>query len=209
MGWAKMISVNNLPMGQVKMVQIIDEWADCLEAIAGQQDRQSFVSLFKHFAPQIKGYARSSGLTMMGDALADELVQETMTNLWRKAHLFDRNKASATTWVFTIARNLRVDLLRRQSKHMTGLTSDDLWEEPATEGDHTDGIHQHHMANHIQAGITRLPLEQRQVIGKVFLEDKSHQEAANDLNLPLGTVKSRIRLALKKLRIGLEDLGHV
>lgn len=204
-----MIDIERLPTGQVRMVQIIDEWADCLEAIAEQQDRQSFVQLFKHFAPQIKGYARSSGLTMMGDALADELVQETMTNLWRKAHLFDRNKASATTWVFTIARNLRVDLLRRQSKHMTGLTSDDLWEEPATDDDQTDRIHQSHMAHHIQAGITQLPLEQRQVIGKVFLEDKSHQEAANDLNLPLGTVKSRIRLALKKLRIGLEDLGHV
>lgn len=204
-----MIDIERLPTGQVRMVQIIDEWADCLEAIAEQQDRQSFVQLFKHFAPQIKGYARSSGLTMMGDALADELVQETMTNLWRKAHLFDRNKASATTWVFTIARNLRVDLLRRQSKHMTGLTSDDLWEEPATDDDQTDRIHQGHMAHHIQAGITQLPLEQRQVIGKVFLEDKSHQEAANDLNLPLGTVKSRIRLALKKLRIGLEDLGHV
>jgi len=204
-----MIKTERLPTGHVQMVQIIDEWADCLEAIAEHQDRQSFVQLFKHFAPQIKGYARSSGLTMMGDALADELVQETMTNLWRKAHLFDRNKASATTWVFTIARNLRVDLLRRQGKHMGGLTSDDLWEEPATEDDHADWIHQHHMAHHIQAGITQLPLDQRQVIGKVFLEDKSHQEAANDLNLPLGTVKSRIRLALKKLRIGLESHGHV
>lgn len=204
-----MIRTEKLPTGQIQMVQIIDEWADCLEAIAEHQDRQSFVQLFKHFAPQIKGYARSSGLTMMGDALADELVQETMTNLWRKAHLFDRNKASATTWVFTIARNLRVDLLRRQSKHVTHLSSDDLWEEPVSEGDHSDWLHQRHLAHHIQAGITQLPLEQRQVIGKVFLEDKSHQEAADDLNLPLGTVKSRIRLALKKLRIGLEELGHV
>lgn len=204
-----MISTDTLPTGQVRMVQIIDEWADCIEAIAKEQDRQSFVSLFKHFAPQIKGYARSSGLTMMGDALADELVQETMTNLWRKAHLFDRHKASATTWVFTIARNLRVDLLRRQSKHMTSLSSDDLWDEPGSEGDQSDGLHQYQLAQHIQAGITQLPLEQRQVIGKVFLEDKSHQEAAEDLNLPLGTVKSRIRLALKKLRIGLEELGHV
>ncbi|MCH8552244.1 MAG: sigma-70 family RNA polymerase sigma factor [Natronospirillum sp.] len=181
-----------------------DEWADCLEAIAERQDRKSFVNLFNHFAPQIKGYARSSGLTAMGDALADELVQETMTNLWRKAHLFDRSKASATTWVFTIARNLRVDLLRRQRKHHTTLSSDDLWQEPHTEGDGADWVEKGYLERQIRLGIAQLPVDQRQVIGKVFLEDKSHQEAAEDLNLPLGTVKSRIRLALKKLRVGLE-----
>lgn len=185
-----------------------DEWADCLEMIAGGQDREAFARLFRHFAPQIKGYARSSGLTMMGDALADELVQETMTNLWRKAHLFDRAKASATTWVFTIARNLRVDLLRRQNKHQGHLDSDDMWNEPHTDGDGSDWVEQSGVERHIRMGIGRLPVEQRQVIGKVFLEDKSHQEAADELDLPLGTVKSRIRLALKKLRVGLEVEGY-
>lgn len=191
--------------GGPSTVSAFDEWADCLEAIASEQDRASFVQLFKHFAPQIKGYARSSGLTSMGDALADELVQETMTNLWRKAHLFDRRKASATTWVFTIARNLRVDLIRRQSKHQSNLSSDDLWQEPHTEGDGSDWVAQSAIERKIRTGISYLPVDQRQVIGKVFLEDKSHQEAAEDLNLPLGTVKSRIRLALKKLRVGLEE----
>ncbi|MEX1057052.1 MAG: sigma-70 family RNA polymerase sigma factor [Natronospirillum sp.] len=185
-----------------------DQWADCLELIAERKDRASFVRLFNHFAPQIKGYARSSGLTGFSDALADELVQETMTNLWRKAHLFDRRKASATTWVFTIARNLRVDLLRRHGKHHTTLSSDDLWQEPHTDGDGTDWVEQSTLERKIRLGISQLPVDQRQVIGKVFLEDKSHQEAAEDLNLPLGTVKSRIRLALKKLRVGLEVDNH-
>ncbi len=190
--------------GGKRKVTATDEWADCLESIAATKDRSSFVQLFNHFAPQIKGYARSSGLTNFSDSLADELVQETMTNLWRKAHLFDRRKASATTWVFTIARNLRVDLLRRQNKHHTTLSSDDMWQEPHTEGDGTDWVDQSNMERQIRLGISRLPVEQRQVIGKVFLEDKSHQEAAEDLNLPLGTVKSRIRLALTKLRVGME-----
>ncbi|TGG90751.1 sigma-70 family RNA polymerase sigma factor [Natronospirillum operosum] len=203
-----MMSRHTTKTGGTRTVTATDEWADCLEAIAEHQDRKSFVHLFNHFAPQIKGYARSSGLTGMGEALADELVQETMTNLWRKAHLFDRSKASATTWVFTIARNLRVDLLRRQSKHHTTLSSDDLWLEPHTEGDGSDWVAQSNMERQIRLGIAQLPVDQRQVIGKVFLEDKSHQEAAEDLNLPLGTVKSRIRLALKKLRVGLEVDSH-
>lgn len=190
--------------GGKSKVTATDVWADCLESIAATKDRASFVQLFNHFAPQIKGYARSSGLTNFSDSLADELVQETMTNLWRKAHLFDRSKASATTWVFTIARNLRVDLLRRHSKHHTTLSSDDMWQEPHTEGDGSDWVAQSKMERKIRLGISQLPVEQRQVIGKVFLEDKSHQEAAEDLNLPLGTVKSRIRLALNKLRVGME-----
>lgn len=198
------VTKNNISTGGRKIVTATDEWADCLEAIAASKDRASFAHLFNHFAPQIKGYARSSGLTSFSDSLADELVQETMTNLWRKAHLFDRRKASATTWVFTIARNLRVDLLRRQSKHHTTLSSDDMWQEPHTEGDGTDWVAQSSMERQIRHGISQLPVDQRQVIGKVFLEDKSHQEAAEDLGLPLGTVKSRIRLALRKLRIGLE-----
>ncbi len=181
------------------------QWADHLEAVARRQDIPAFEALFNHFAPLIKAFALSSGLHRNGDHLPDELVQEVMLAIWRKAASYDRHKAAASTWIFTIARNQRIDMLRRLRKHQNDLPADDIWElEANTElfGE----VRQSRVQEQVRSQLSELPVDQRQVVAKVFMEDKSHQEVADEMALPLGTVKSRVRLAMKKLKLSLEGL---
>jgi len=177
-----------------------DEWASTLLKIARDRDRQAFAAAFRHFAPQIKSYGLSTAGMAGLQAFADELVQETMLKVWRNAAKFDPAKASATTWVFTIARNARIDLIRRGAKHRADIDSDDLWLE-SDEGEPCDQLEQKRNAAAVRAAISKLPIEQAQIIGKVYLEGKSHSEVAAELALPLGTVKSRVRLALSKMKL--------
>lgn len=182
-----------------------EQWADKLEAVARRQDTQAFEALFNHFAPLIKAFALSSGLQRQGDHLPDELVQDVMLAIWRKAASYDRRKAAASTWIFTIARNQRIDMLRRLSKYQNDIAADEIWDlESDTElfGE----IRQSRVQTQVRTQLKELPVDQRQVMAKVFLEDKSHQEVADEMGLPLGTVKSRVRLAMKKLKISLEAL---
>jgi len=174
-----------------------DEWSQCLRAIAKHRDRAAFACIFKQFAPLIKAFALS-GSTLSANH-ADELVQEVMLKVWQKADGFNPDKASASTWVYTIARNCRTDLYRRLQKFDTPLSADDVsldqdGEEPAVM------LHQRRTRDRIRAMMDTLPADQAHILAKVYMEGKSHSEAAAELDLPLGTVKSRVRLAIQKLQ---------
>lgn len=182
-----------------------DPFALLLERVAKQQDLQAFEQIFKHFGPQLKGFARVNGIAKLGEHFPDELVQEVMTSVWRKAHQYDRSKANASTWIFTIARNQRIDMLRRTNRQRFEVSSEDVWVEPEVDGPIVD-VQRKATERLIRAQMMNLPEEQREVIGKVYMEEKSHQDVATELGIPLGTVKSRVRLALGKLKLMLEPM---
>lgn len=181
-----------------------EKWSALLEQVALQQDKQAFAALFDHFAPLLKAYLFSIGGRSLNEASIEELVQEAMLSVWRKAHLYDRKKAAASTWIYTLTRNLRIDWLRRQNRQETDELPDE-WED-SDEHEPVVSLHMHKMNQELQASLKMLPIDQKEVLMKVYMEDKSHQDVAQELNLPLGTVKSRVRLALQKLKV---NLSHV
>lgn len=185
-----------------QQMQEREHYATLIEKVAECQDTQAFQGIYEHFGPLIKAFAVSSGLQYQGDHLPEELVQEVMMTLWRKAALFDRKKAAPSTWLFTIARNQRIDMLRKLSKYQNDIDADDVWD-LESDTDLFSDVRGHRIQNHVKNQLNFLPIEQKQIIAKVFLEDKSHQEVADELNLPLGTVKSRVRLAMQKLKTNL------
>ncbi len=164
-----------------------------LLAIAQKQDREAFVKLFEATSSRLKAFAMQCGATSND---AEELLQECMLTVWRKAHTFNPKTGTAITWLYTIIRNKRIDFARK-GRYDTVL-SDDLWnDEGGTELEND-------VSSDLDAKVARtllesLPDEQRQVVYKVYFEGKSHSEIAADLDLPLGTIKSRLRLAMKKL----------
>lgn len=179
----------------------VDEWSECLTRIAQHEDRAAFTRLFRHFAPLMKAFALS-GSTLSANH-ADELVQEVMLKVWQKAGAFDAQKAAASTWIYTIARNCRTDLYRRLQKFDTPLSAEDVTD--AQEADDAFVLlHQKRSRDVIRSLIAALPNDQAQILGKVYMEGKTHTEVAGELEIPLGTVKSRVRLALQKLQIQLE-----
>lgn len=178
-----------------------DEWSECLRLIAQNQDRAAFTRLFRHFAPLLKSFAYA-GSTLSANH-ADELVQEVMLKVWQKSAGFDAQKAAASTWIYTIARNCRTDLFRRLQKFDTPLSADDVFEVQESEEAFTV-LHQKRSRDRIRALMSELPSDQSLILAKVYMEGKSHSEVAAELQLPLGTVKSRVRLALQKLHIQLE-----
>ena len=178
-----------------------DEWSECLALIAQHQDRAAFTRLFRHFAPLMKAFALS-GSTLSANH-ADELVQEVMLKVWQKAGAYNAEKAAASTWIYTIARNCRTDLFRRLQKFDTPLSADDV--SGAEESEEAFMVlHQKRSRDRIRALIKELPNDQAQILAKVYMEGRSHAEVAGELDIPLGTVKSRVRLALQKLQIQLE-----
>ena len=180
-----------------------EPWTDRLQRVAASGDRQAFAELFDHFAPLLKAFALSTP-GMASNALAEELVQEVMLKVWKRASTFDASKAAASTWIYTLARNCRVDLLRRRNRLREEVDVDELWDF-GTEADAPEAeLHRTRSEVDVRASLSTLPAEQRQVIAKVYMEGKSHSEVAEELGLPLGTVKSRIRLALSKLEVLLQ-----
>jgi len=175
-----------------------DEWSECLVLIANKQDRAAFTRLFRHFAPLMKAFAYAG--SPLAASHADELVQEVMLKVWQKAASFDPERASASTWIYTIARNCRTDLYRRLQKFDTALAAEDvLGEEHSEEAFIT--LHIRRSAERLRQLMAQLPPDQAQILGKVYMEGKSHSEVAGELDIPLGTVKSRVRLALQKLQV--------
>jgi RNA polymerase sigma-70 factor (ECF subfamily) len=172
-----------------------------IAAIARSGDRDAFAKLFDHFAPRVKG------LLMRGGApaeLAEEVAQETLLAVWRKARLFDPAKASASTWIATIARNLRIDIARRETRARLSQVYEILDEEDPEQPDAV--LSGAEREARVRAAMTQLSPDQYRVVELAFLEGYSHQEVAQRLAIPLGTVKSRLRLALSHLRGRLEDL---
>ena len=177
-----------------------EEAADLIEAIAARQDRTAFAALFRHFAPRVKAFVLRGG----ADAeAAQEVVQEAMVLVWRKAASFDRARASAATWIFTIARNKRIDLIRRSTRPAID-PEDWLTSFAAEAADADTSVAREQTYNRIKELLADLSADQILVIRKAFFEDKTHTAIAEELGLPLGTVKSRIRLALGRLRDALE-----
>ncbi len=181
-----------------------DEWSQCLELVGARRDREAFARLFKHFAPLVKAFA------LNGSALAanhaEELVQEVMIKVWQKAAKYNARKASASTWIYTIARNCRTDLYRRLQKFDTPLSADDIWPDSETTELFTS-VQMKRDAVRIREMLSAIPHEQAQILAKIYMEGKSHSEVAEELDLPLGTVKSRVRLAMNKLQLLVEERG--
>ena len=178
-------------------------WEDCMAAIALKRDKQSFGALFDHFGPRVKSYLRRLGAS---DGLAEDLMQEVMLTVWRRADQFDRTKAAVSTWVFTIARNKRIDALRRERRPEVDMGDPATVPEPEDEAPQPDeAVSAGQLADILRRAIDGLPPEQAELLNMAFYDDKSHSVIAEETNLPLGTVKSRLRLALHKLRTGLEE----
>lgn len=167
-----------------------------LLSVARRRDRDAFAALFEHFAPRLKGYLVRLGAP---PAQAEELAQDAMVSVWRKADQFDPGRSSAATWIFRIARNLRLDLARRDQV-MAGFEPD-MADAPETPEGATLARQRDERIRTALAGLSQ---EQVQVLRLSFFQDRPHSEIAGQLNLPLGTVKSRIRLALQRLRTALE-----
>jgi RNA polymerase sigma-70 factor (ECF subfamily) len=183
-----------------------DEWSECLVLIAEKEDRAAFSRLFRHFAPLIKAFALSG--SALSASHADELVQEVMLKIWQKARAFDPEKAAASTWVYTIARNCRTDMFRRLQKFDTPLAAEDFSPDVEDEEPFMQ-LQSRRSAQRIHELMHELPPEQTQILAKVYMEGKSHAEAAAELDLPLGTVKSRVRLAIQKLQVQFDQIRDV
>ena len=163
--------------------------------IARDKDRNAFIELFEQVSPRLKSYAIRCGASASD---AEEVVQEALLTVWRKAHTFNPDAASAITWLYTIVRNKRIDLVRKERPDL--ITSDDLWPEAFTEQEHLENeVESDLNVNIVRTLLHGLPETQRQIVYKVYFEGKPHSEIANELDLPLGTIKSRLRLAMKKL----------
>lgn len=173
-----------------------------LDDVAQKRDKQAFTHLFQFFAPKIVRIARSK---FPNEAQANEVVQDTMTNVWRKSHLFNQDKGAATTWVYTIMRNVTFDMLRKIQGNREDNLSDDIW--PIAENMCSDvECFDDHLSNkNLQSVINELPQAQQDVVKGFYFREMSQEQLATHLQLPLGTVKSRLRLALGKLKVQLGE----
>lgn len=173
--------------------------AALVEAIAAKADKAAFASLFRHFAPKIKGYLVKIG-TDRGQA--EELTQEVMLTVWRKAAQFDRTQASVSTWMFTIARNRRIDAVRREKRPELDPADPMLVpDEPIAADDRLDALDRE---ARVARAIKTLPQEQADLVHEAFYLAKSHSQISEETKIPLGTVKSRLRLAFGRLRKAME-----
>ena len=177
-----------------------DRLAALVEAVARGRDRAAFADLFRHFAPRVKSYLLRQGAD---DGTAEEVMQEALLMVWRRAETYDRRQATVSTWLFTIARNKRIDRIRREKRPEFDPTDPLLVPEPEAPPDQAHDAGQ--AEDRLRAALATLPPEQAELVRTAFFQDLSHRDIATARNLPLGTVKSRIRLALEKLRKALEE----
>ncbi len=175
------------------------DWSSVLSLVA-ERDREAFAALFAHFAPRLKSYMLRLGSSA---PQAEELAQEAMVTVWRKADRYDPARAAASTWIFTIARNLRIDAYRRSNHPELDPEDPALVPDPPPAADAEVARKQD--ARRIRAALAELPEEQREVVRMSFFDDKTHTEISEILDIPLGTVKSRIRLAFARIRTSLDD----
>ncbi|MDD9978148.1 MAG: sigma-70 family RNA polymerase sigma factor [Boseongicola sp.] len=171
-----------------------------MEAVAQARDKNAFRHLFEHFAPRVKAFIMRLG-TDAGSA--EEIAQETMVRVWQKAEQFDPARAAPSTWIFTIARNQRIDHIRRATRPEPDFNDPAFVPDPEPAA--FDIIASGQQADRLKSVIQGLPAEQQEVLQLAFFEDKTHGAVADKLGVPLGTVKSRIRLAMKRMRAELGD----
>lgn len=168
-------------------------WTVQLNAVRDHKDRAAFAELFGYFAPRIKSFLMKSGTP---PEMAEECAQEAMVTLWNKAHMFDATKASVSTWVFTIARNKRIDMIRKQRRP----EPEDLPWGPQDEPSQVEALALQQETQMLGQALADLPQAQRILIERAYFGELTHSEIAVETGLPLGTIKSRIRLALDRLR---------
>lgn len=180
------------------------DWAAHLAAVSTRADRAAFAALFGFFAPRIKAFMRRAG---QSDAQAEELAQEAMLTVWRKAALFDPHTTGAAAWIYTIARNLRIDAQRRARREGAGAITAATEEFAIDDGALPDiQLAAAQSGAQLRSALAQLSPEQIRVVEMSFFEEKPHTEIAAALRLPIGTVKSRLRLAMKRLRRLLGDV---
>jgi len=189
------------PKNEKKQNKLVEEvgdkpnYSELLSNVSLNKDKTSFAKVFGYFAPRVKSYMVKLGCA---EEMAEELAQQTLLQVWRKAQLYDPKKAAASTWIFRIARNMRIDMLRKQ-KHFF----DADFDLTSIEDDQEDAelkINKEQEFQRLALALTDLPLDQANIIRLSFYEGLSHSEIAQKLKIPLGTVKSRIRLAFARLR---------
>ena len=179
----------------------LSEWDMLLIRVGSDKDRHAFKKLYEHFAPRLKSFLLRIGSDV---SAAEEICQESMIMVWRRAETFNPDAAGASTWIFTIARNKRIDKLRKDNRPLPDLKDPSFSQ---TSVDRSDDILQRvEEEKKIKNALENLPPEQAKLILSAYYEEKSHRKIADETNLPLGTVKSRIRLAINRLRSQLEEL---
>lgn len=197
-----MLTIKAKPMNERNATKADDQdWPALLARVAQHGDKDAFRKIYSYFAPRIKAYAINQGFGQH----AEVLVQEVMTNVWRNADKYSESLASVSTWIFTISRNQRIDLLRKMNRTKAEIVieTEELWQIPM-EDTTVRSIQNASTEKCIRESIDTLPEEQMIAVRKVYYEGKTHQEVAEELNIPLGTLKGRLRLSLKKLRVMLE-----
>lgn len=173
-------------------------WNDCIARIARDNDEAAFEAVFRHFAPRLKSYFMRLGAD---SSQAEEIAQEALVLVWRNAARFDPAKANVATWIFTIARNLSIDRFRKARR--PAFDPSDPAFEPDPDPSPQLAMEQAEVDAKIRSLVEGLPDNERRVLMMSFFEDRSHSEIADELGLPLGTVKSRIRLAFGRFRAAL------
>ena len=176
-----------------KDVPKADQWTLCLLKVKSDRDAEQFARLFGHFAPRVKGFLMKSGAS---EALADETTQEAMALVWRKSDQFDPARASAATWIFTIVRNKQIDAIRKQRRP----EPEELpWGMDAPP-DAAEIVEVSQEEERLRMAVKELPARQREIIEKAYFGELTHTQISDVTGLPLGTIKSRIRLGLERLR---------
>tara|TARA_B100000073_G_C23652881_1_gene541334 strand:+ start:128 stop:706 length:579 start_codon:yes stop_codon:yes gene_type:complete len=171
------------------------ELSSYLKDIGESQDKSAFSSIFKYFAPRLKSFFVKLGCS---DSQAEEIIQEVMIAVWTKSKTYDGTKSSVSTWIYTIAKNKRIDKIRKEKKHNI-VESDESLEIP-TASKQEEQLLSTELNEKIQHSLQFLPKEQAELLKLSYFYEKTHTDIAKDLCLPLGTVKSRIRLALSKMK---------
>jgi len=179
----------------------LSEWDRLLLRVGSDRDRSAFKKLYEHFAPRLKSFLLRIGSDM---SAAEEICQESMIMVWRRAETFNPESAGASTWIFTIARNKRIDKLRKDNRPLPDLNDPSFFQIPVDKSD--DILQRVEEEKKIKNALKNLPPEQAKLILSAYYEEKSHRKIADETDLPLGTVKSRIRLAINRLRTQLEEL---
>lgn len=190
-----------LPLAKQRPTTTVN-WAGRIAEVAARKDREAFRTLFEFFAPRIKAVLVRKGSDA---AEAEEIAQEAMIAVWRKADQFDPATTGAAAWIFTIARNLKIDAVRRGRRSQRMLKEVEAEYLPETAESPEAGFARHQDAGRVEATLKLLPAEQSEVIRLSFIEERPHAEIASHLGIPLGTVKSRVRLAMSRLRELLDD----
>lgn len=171
----------------------ISEQTTWMLAVRDNRDRDAFGALFDHFAPRLKGFIMRTGCSA---PQAEEIVQDVMLTVWRKAAMFDPHRAQVSSWIYQIARNRHIDIVRKDSRPVP----EELAEDPGSEPDASQILAVQQEAGELRKALSSLKPEQREMIEKAYLGELTHQEISDQTGLPLGTIKSRIRLGLERLR---------